>query len=89
MYQGVMKHFSNKLYRSGIKIGGSLLESDFFAKRARKAIEDLDAREGMIPMVFPNEETGIKYGQKGLLIPNLEVQTKEGKFRLREYLHRK
>lgn len=61
-YQGVMKYFSNSFYRSGVKIGGSLLETDYFMKRAKNAVNDLNEKEGMIPMVFPKEETEIKYG---------------------------
>jgi len=49
------------------------LETDFFLNRAKKSIKELNEKEGMIPMVFPKEETEIRYGDNGLLIPNCEV----------------
>ena len=89
-YKGIMRHLPSSLYRSGVKLGGSLLETDFFSRRARSALMRMNEREGLIPMVFPREETEIRYGDNGLLVPNCEVLVEGGgRRRLREYLHEK
>jgi hypothetical protein len=59
-YKGIMKYLpSNTIYRSGVKFAASFIETDFFRKRATRALQQMDSNEGMIPLIFPKEETEI------------------------------